>query len=65
MSTKLDPAAARVLAVRLGVDLGEQAARDAAQSMAGVLDAADAHMRGLAFEMEPGSYPAAQRRSRA
>jgi hypothetical protein len=33
--------------------------------MAGLLDAADAHMRGLAFEMEPGSYPAAQRRSRA
>jgi hypothetical protein len=54
-----------VLAARLGVDLGEQAARDAAQSMAGLLDAADAHMRGLAFEMEPGSYPAAQRRSRA
>ena len=65
MRTKLDPAAARVLAARLGVELGEQEAHAAAQSMAGLLDAADAHMRGLAFEMEPGSYPAAQRRSRA
>jgi hypothetical protein len=64
MSTKLDPAAAKTLAARLGVDLGDQAARDAALSMGGMLDAADAHMRAIAFEAEPGSYVAAQRRSR-
>jgi hypothetical protein len=64
MSTKLDPAAAKTLAARLGVDLGDQAARDAALSMAAMLDAADAHMRALAFEAEPGSYVGAQRRSR-
>lgn len=64
MTTKLDAAAARVLAARLGVELDETAARDAAQSMAGLLEAADAPMRAIPFEAEPGSYPAAQRRSR-
>jgi hypothetical protein len=64
VTTKLDAAAARVLAARLGVELDEAAARDAAQSMSGLLEAADAHMRAIAFEAEPGSYPAAQRRSR-
>jgi hypothetical protein len=46
------------------VELDETAARDAAQSMAGLLEAADAHMRAIAFEAEPGTYPAAQRRAR-
>jgi hypothetical protein len=64
MSTKLDAGAARILAARLGVELSETAARDAAQSMAGLLEAADAHMRAIPFEAEPGAYPAAQRRSR-
>lgn len=64
MSMKLDPAAAKILAARQGVGLSDQAAQDAAQSMAGLLDMADAHMRGLAFEAEPGTYVAAQRRSR-
>ncbi len=64
MTTKLDTAAATVLAARLGVELDETAARDAAQSMAGLLEAADAHMRAIAFEAEPGTYPAAQRRAR-
>ncbi len=64
VTKKLDGDAARVLAARLGVELDEPAARDAAQSMAGLLEAADAHMRAIPFEAEPGSYPAAQRRSR-
>lgn len=64
MNGKLDAQAAAIAAARLGVDLDGKAAADAAQSMAGMLDAADAHMRALPFEAEPGTYVAAQRRSR-
>lgn len=64
MNGKLDAQAAAIAAARLGVGLDAKAAADAAQSMAGMLDAADAHMRTLVFEAEPGAYVAAQRRSR-
>jgi len=60
MSSKLDDAAAKIVAAQLGVTLGDHSARDAAQSMAGLLRAADGYARALPFEAEPGSYRAAQ-----
>jgi hypothetical protein len=64
MSGTGDPAGAQVMAARIGVTLTEEAARDAAQSMAAVLAAAELLGRALPFEAEPGTYAAAQRRSR-
>jgi hypothetical protein len=60
MSSKLDDATAKTIAAQLGVTLGDDAANAAAQSMAGLLKAADGHARALPFEAEPGSYRAAQ-----
>lgn len=64
MTTKLDAATALAVAASQGIALGEDAARDAAQSMVGLIATADAHARALAFEAEPGSYAAAQRRGK-
>lgn len=62
--TRLDDAAAKTIAANQGVTLGDEGARDAAQSMAGLLDSADGHGRALPFEAEPGGYVAAQRRGK-
>lgn len=64
MTTKLDAAMAKAVAANQGIALSDDAARDAAQSMAGLLAAADGYARALAFEAEPGSYVAAQRRGK-
>ncbi len=64
MTTKLDEATARTIAAQLGVTVEGEAARNAALSMAALLAAADGHGRALAFEAEPGAYPAAQRRGK-
>lgn len=64
MTTKLDPAMAKAVAANQAIALGDEAARDAAQAMAGLLAGADGHARALPFEAEPGSYIAAQRRGK-
>ena len=64
MSSKLDDATAKTIAAQLGVTLSDDAATAAAQSMAGLLKAADAHARALPFEAEPGAYRAAQIRGK-
>jgi hypothetical protein len=64
MTTTLDAAMAKAIAASQGIAMGDDAARDAALSMAGLLGSADAHARALAFEAEPGSYVAAQRRGK-
>lgn len=64
MTTKLDAAMAKAVAANQAITLGDEAARDAAQSMAGLIGVADGHARKLAFEAEPGSYVAAQRRGK-
>lgn len=61
---KLDDASAKTIAANQGVTLDDDGARDAAQSMAGLLDAADGHGRALPFEAEPGGYVAAQRKGK-
>ncbi len=64
MTTKLDQATAQTIAARVGVTLNAEAARNAALSMAALLEAADGYGRALAFEAEPGAYLAAQRRGK-
>ena len=64
MSTKLDDSTAKTVAAQLGITLSDTAARDAATSMTGLLNAADGHARAIAFEAEPGTYLAAQRRGK-
>ena len=60
MNSKLDDVTAKTIAAQLGVTLGDDGAGAAAQSMAGLLKAADGHARALPFEAAPGSYRAAQ-----
>jgi hypothetical protein len=61
MTTKLDAAAARVLAAQIGVTLDDDQARNAASAMAGVLATADRYARDIPFEAEASLFLAAQR----
>ena len=64
MTIKLDETGATVMAAQVGVTLTGDGARNAAVSMTGLLAAADGFARALPFEAEPGSYRAAQTRSK-
>lgn len=62
MKDRISDADAGRLAAAAGVALDGEAAHNAAVSMARPLAAADGHARALAFEAEPSTFAAVQRR---